>query len=70
MNGWIIGGIVCVLYVLGVGYGAYKKSPGLIKLIKMKLSKKMSDKTAITTAWVAVGVVAVLGIVFFILGAR
>jgi len=68
--GWTIGGIACMLYSLGVGYGAYKKSPGLIKLIKMKLGKKMTDKGAITTAWVAAGVVFVAGIVFFILGAK
>jgi len=65
--GWTIGGIACMLYAAGVGYAAYKKSPGLIKLIKMKLGKKMTDKSAITTAWVAVGVVFVFGIVCFIL---
>jgi len=65
--GWTIGGIACMLYTLGVGYGAYKKSPGLIKLIKMKMGKKMTDKGAILTAWIAVGVVFVFGIVCFIL---
>lgn len=65
--GWTIGGIACMIYVLGVGYGAYKKSPGLIKIIKMKLGKKMTDKAAITAAWIAVGVVFVFGIVCFIL---
>ena len=58
-----------MVYMLGVGFAAYKKSPGLIKLIKMKLGKKMSDKAAITTAWVAAGVVGAFGIVCFILGA-
>jgi len=65
--GWTIGGIACMIYAAGVGYAAYKKSPGLIKLIKMKMSKKMTDQGAITTAWVAVGVVFVFGIVCFIL---
>ena len=59
-----------MVYMLGVGFGAYKKSPGLIKIIKMKLGKNMSDKAAITTAWVAAGVVGVAGIIFFILGAK
>ncbi len=68
--GWTIGGIACMLYALGVGYGAYKKTPGLIKLVKMKMGKKMTDKGAIITCWVAAGVVFVAGIVFFILGAK
>lgn len=67
MTGWVIGGIACMLYALGVGFAAYKKSPGLIKLIKMKMGKNMTDKGALTTAWVAVGVVFAFGIVCFIL---
>lgn len=67
MSGWVIGGIACMIYAFGVGFTAYKKSPGLIKLIKMKLGKKMTDKTAITIAWIAASVVFVFGIVCFIL---
>ena len=67
MNGWVIGGIACMLYSLIVGYFAYKKSPGLIKLVKMKMGKKMTEKGAITTTWVMVGLIFVFGIVCFIL---
>ena len=49
---------------------AFKKSPGLFKLVRVKLGKNMSDKTAQTVCYVAAGVVLVVGIVFFILGAR
>lgn len=67
MNGWVIGGILCMIYAVLVGWFAFKKSPGLIKLIKMKLGKKMTDKSAILTAYIAAGVVFTAGIVFFIL---
>jgi hypothetical protein len=44
MNGWALGGLACILYMLVVGGLALKKSPGLIKLVKMKLGKKMTTK--------------------------
>ena len=68
--GYLLGGIACVLYALLVGYfGGIKKSPGLLKLVKMKLSKKMSDETAAKICiWAAVVVLAA-GIFLFIFGA-
>lgn len=69
MNGWVLGGLLCVIYMLVVGGLALKKSPGLIKLVKMKMGKNTTDKTAITLSLVMAGIIGALGIVFFILGA-
>ena len=45
--GYLLGGIACLLYAILVGYfGGIKKSPGLLRLVKMKLNKNMSDATA------------------------
>jgi hypothetical protein len=69
MNGWALGGLLCILYTLIVGGLALKKSPGLIKLVKMKMGKNTTDKTAVTLSIVMAAVVGVAGIVFFILAA-
>ena len=69
MNGWALGGIACIIYTLVVGGLALKKSPALIKLVKMKLGKKTTDKTAVTFSLVFAGIVGVAGIVLFIIGA-
>jgi hypothetical protein len=65
MNWKPLVGIFCLLYAVIVGYFAYKKSPGLIKLVKMKLGKKMTDKTAIIVCYVMAVIMLVLGILFF-----
>ncbi len=45
--GYLLGGVACLLYAALVGYfGGINKSPGLIKLVKMKLNKNMSDNAA------------------------
>ena len=69
MNGWALGGIACIISTLVVGGLALKKSPALIKLVKMKLGKKTSDKTAVTFSLVMAGIIGAAGIVFFIVGA-
>ena len=52
-----------------VGYfGGIKKSSGLLKLVKMKLSKNMSDDTAAIISLVAAGVMLAAGILLFIFG--
>lgn len=68
MNGWALGGLACILYTLVVGGLALKKSPGLIKIIKMKLGKNTTDKTAITISLVMAVLFGVAGIVLFIIG--
>ncbi len=69
MNGWVLGGLLCVIYMFVVGGLALKKSPGLIKLVKMKMGKNTTDKAAITLSLVMAGIIGAAGIVFFILGA-
>ena len=70
MNGWALGGLLCIIYTLAVGGLALKKSPGLIKIVKMKLGKNLSDEAVIKICLVMAAVVGVAGIVFFILSAR
>ena len=67
MDWKVLVGILCMIYAALVGFFAYRKSPGLIKIVKMKMGKKMTDKGAIITCYIAAGVVFVVGIVFFIL---
>ena len=69
MNWWAIGGLLCIIYTLAVGGLALKRSPGLLKIVKMKLGKNMTDETARTVTLVFAGVIGVAGIVFFILAA-
>ncbi len=69
MNGWALGGLLCMIYTVAVGGLALKRSPGLLKLVKMKLGKNMSDETARTVTLVFAGVIGVAGIVFFVLAA-
>ena len=68
--GYLLGGIACLLYAALVGYfGGIKKSPGLLKLVKMKLNKNMSDNAAAIISLVAAGVMLVFGKFLFISGA-
>ncbi len=67
MNGWAIAGLLCIIYALAVGGFAIKRSPGLLKIVKMKLGKNMTDDKARTVSIVFAGIVGVAGIVFFVL---
>ncbi len=67
MNWYAIGGLLCIIYTLAVGGLALKRSPGLIKIVKMKLGKKISDETARTITLVFAGIVGIAGIVLFVL---
>lgn len=67
--GYLLGGIACLAYAGLVGYfGGIKKSPGILKLVKMKINKKMSDEAAAKTCLIAAGVVLIGGIVLFVIG--
>jgi len=67
--GYLLGGIVCLLYTVSVGYfGGIKKSPRLLKLVKMKLNKNMSDAAAAKICLIAAGVILAVGIFLFIFG--
>ena len=45
--GYVIGGIACVLYAAIVYYIAIKRPPAMVRLIKKKLSKNMSDDAVV-----------------------
>ena len=67
--GYLLGGIACLLYAVLVGYfGGIKKTPRLLKLVKMKLGKNMSDDRAAKICLVAAIVVLLVGVFLFIYG--
>ncbi|MFC1976653.1 hypothetical protein ACFLWS_00050 [Chloroflexota bacterium] len=68
--GYLLGGFACLLYTIFVGYfGGIKKSPGLLRLVKMKTNKNMSDDAAAKTCLIAAGVFLAGGVFLFIFGA-
>ncbi len=67
--GYLLGGIACLLYFALVGYfGGIKKAAGLLKLVKMKLGKNMSDDAAAKVCIVMSIIILALGIFLFIFG--
>ena len=65
--GYLLGGVARLLYAALVGYFVgTKKSPGLLKLVKVKLSKNTSDDAY---AIISAGVVLAVGISLFVFGA-
>ncbi len=67
--GYVIGGIACVLYAAFVYYVAIKRPPSIIKMIKKKLNKNMSDDTAAVVSYVFASIALAGGIVLFVLAA-
>jgi hypothetical protein len=68
MNGWALGGLLCIIYTLVVGWLALQKNPGLIKIVKMKMGKKTTDQTAVTISLVMAGIFGIAGIVLLVIG--
>ncbi len=69
-TGYLLGGIACLLYTALVGYfGGIKKSPGLLKLVKMKINKNMSDDAAAKISLVAAVIMLAGGVFLFVFGA-
>jgi len=68
-TGYLLGGIACLLYFALVFYfGAVKKTPGLLKLVKMKINKKMSDEAAVKVcAWFSV-IIGLVGVFLLVYG--
>ena len=69
MNGWAIGALLTGIYAVAVGGLALKKSSGLIKIVKMKMGKKMTDEGAIKLSLVMAAIMTVACIVFIVLAA-
>ncbi|GKX29178.1 hypothetical protein SH1V18_16580 [Vallitalea longa] len=68
--GYLLGAIFCFLYAILVGYfGGIKKSPGLIRITKMKINKNMKDETAAKLCIGASIVVLAIGIFLIVYGA-
>ena len=68
--GYLLGGFACLLYTILVGYfGGMKKSPGVLRLAKMKINKNMSDAVAAKICLIAGGVVLAVGVFLFVFGA-
>ena len=68
--GYLLGGIFCLLYCVLVGYfGGIKGSPGLLKMVKMKLNKNMSDEKAILICKIMAILVGAVGVFLLIFGA-
>ncbi len=65
--GYIIGGIACLLYAVFVYYIAIKRPPSIIRLIKKKLNKNMSDDAAVIVSYVFASIALAGAIVLFVL---
>lgn len=65
----VIGGIACLLYAIFVYYIAIKQPPKMIRLVKKKLSKNMSDKAAVTVCYVFASIALAGAILLFVLAA-
>lgn len=69
-TGYLLGGMACIIYMLSVGYfGGIKKSPGLLKLVKMKLNKNMTDEVAAKICIIFAAIIGAGGVFLFIFGA-
>jgi len=67
--GYIIGAIACMLYAAFVYYVAIKRPPSIIRLIKKKLNKNMSDDATVIVSYVFASIALVGGIVLIVLAA-
>ena len=68
--GYLLGGIFCLAYMVLVSYfGGIKRIPWIIKQVKLKLGKKMSDDKAAKISLVFGIIMGALGIFLFIFGA-
>jgi hypothetical protein len=65
--GYLIGGIVCVVYAIIVYLIAIKKPPSIINMIKKKLGGKISDNGAVIVAYVFASLALAGGIALFVL---
>ncbi len=67
---YLLTGMACILYFLGVGIlGGIKKAPGVLKLVKMKLGKNMSDEKAAKICLIFGSIIGLGGIFLLIFGA-
>lgn len=67
--GYTIGAVACILYAAFVYYVAIKRPPLIIRMIKKKLNKNMSDDAAVIVSYVFASIALAGGIVLFVLAA-
>ena len=67
--GYTIGAVACILYAAFVYYVAIKRPPSIIRMIKKKLNKNMSDDAAAIICYVFASIALAGGIVLFVLAA-
>jgi len=67
--GYTIGAVACILYAAFVYYVAIKRPPSIIRMIKKKLNKNMSDDAVVIVSYVFASIALVGGIVLFVLAA-
>ena len=67
--GYTIGAIACILYAAFVYYVAIKRPPSIIRLVKKKFNKNMSDNAAVIVCYVFASIVLAGGIALSILAA-
>jgi len=67
--GYTIGAVACILYAAFVYYVAIKRPPSIIRMIKKKLNKNMSDDAAAIVSYVFASIALAGGIVLFVLAA-
>ena len=67
--GYTIGAVACILYAAFVYYVAIKRPPSIIRMIKKKLNKNMSDDAAVIVSYVFASIALAGGIVLFVLAA-
>ncbi len=68
--GYLLGGMFCLAYMALVGYfGGIKQTPWILKQVKFKLGKNMSDKKAAFICLVFSGLMGAGGLFLLIFGA-
>ena len=67
--GYTIGAVACILYAAFVYYVAIKRPPLIIRMIKKKLNKNMSDDATAIVSYVFASIALAGGIVLFVLAA-
>lgn len=68
--GYLLGGMVCLAYMVLVAYfGGIKKVPWIIKQVKLKLGKNMPDERAALISLVFGLVMGGVGVFLLVFGA-
>jgi len=68
--GFLLVGLLCIAYFFLVAVvGGVKKSPAILKLVKMKLGKNMSDEKAVRICIIFGTVIGAVGVFLLVFGA-